>query len=630
MRSSRFSELKAALFGGFVSGTAVFALYRAALVCGWIAEKTDTFATPWPILAQHLGLELICSWFLMTAVCLCGRRGAFMYALFLALELTAAFLCRMPIGVYEYLCIGAFPAVYALAAYLVPDGKALAARGLRALLTLFILFGALQYGIYIAYILRFGGRVSTTAVSAMLGTNPEEAFSFVFDQFGIAFVLLAAALTLGATAAARLLSRGIRPRKYAAGALCFVLSAAIAYGYRSKAEGYSTLFFDLKHGVAQHRLTRKVLSSPRPDRSGEAAQLHVRKRGAGEVCLVVIGESANRQHLNCYGYDRPTTPWMSSAPLVLLKNAYSCMVHTDQALTTALSRFCNYVPEAQTDAAGELARVVDTLSLPEVLRAAGVKTYWYSSQDRIGIYGNFVTTQLAMNTDEQYFTRDEATVPSGAVMQFTSIMHLDGELLPHLRRLLDQADTSANHVIFLHLIGSHWRYSKDTPADWPYLPRAEWVDSLRPELRERVETYDRSISYTDWMLSQFAAEIERSKFAVGSMFYFSDHSEDVLGEKGHNYDALSAPMTMIPAAFWCTKGYEQRWPETVATLRANSGRVFTNDLAFELICGINHVTFDGLDERFQLTSPAYSVTPENARFWQGRMLKDIVPGLSEE
>ena len=235
-----------------------------------------------------------------------------------------------------------------------------------------------------------------------------------------------------------------------------------------------------------------------------------------------------------------------------------------------------------------------------------------------------------MNTDEQYFTRDEATVPSGAVMQFTSIVHLDGELLPHLRRLLDQADTSASHVIFLHLIGSHWRYSKDTPADWPYLPRAEWVDSLRPELRERVETYDRSISYTDWMLSQFAAEIERSKFAVGSMFYFSDHSEDVLGGKGHNYDALSAPMTMIPAAFWCTKGYEQRWPETVATLRANSSRVFTNDLAFELICGINHVTFDGLDERFQLTSPAYSVTPENARFWQGRMLKDIVPGLSEE
>ena len=114
------------------------------------------------------------------------------------------------------------------------------------------------------------------------------------------------------------------------------------------------------------------------------------------------------------------------------------------------------------------------------------------------------------------------------------------------------------------------------------------------------------------------------------MIYFSDHAEDVLSENGHNFDALSAPMTTIPAVFWCSTGYEERWPETVAALRANSNKVFTNDLAFELICGINHITFNGLNERYQLTSSKYCVTPETARFWQGRLLKDIVPGLSEE
>ncbi|MBR5980625.1 MAG: hypothetical protein IK035_01330, partial [Firmicutes bacterium] len=82
-------------------------------------------------------------------------------------------------------------------------------------------------------------------------------------------------------------------------------------------------------------------------------------------------------------------------------------------------------------------------------------------------------------------------------------------------------------------------------------------------------------------------------------------------------------------AFWCTRGYAERWPDTVAALRANRDRVFTNDLVFELICGVSHITFDGLDERYQLTSPQYCVTPETARFWQGRPLKEIVPDLGE-
>ena len=629
MASSDFSGVKSRLIRGILSGTAVFLLYRLAIFCGWIADKLDTFATPWPVLAPHLGLELVCSWFLMTVVFFLGRRYAVLYALFLALELTTAFLCRMPVGVYDYLCLGAFPAVWSLAAYLAPEGHSFGARFLRVLLTLFVFCGALQYGIYIAYILRFGGRISTTAIAAVLGTNLEEAYSFLFDQFGIGFVALAAALTLGTAFAAQLIPSGGR-RKYVLGWLFFALAAAIAFGYRSKAEGYSTLIFDIKHGIAHHRLARQVLSNPRRDRSGEADGLHVKKSGNGEVCLVVIGESANRIHLNCFGYDRPTTPWMSAAPVTLFDNAYSCMVHTDPALTTALSRFNNYLPEARTDAADGLTRAVDSLSLPEVLRAAGIKTYWYSSQDRIGIYGNFVTTQLAMNTDEQYFTRDEATVPSGAVLQFTSILHLDGELIPHLVRALDRADGDGNAVIFLHLIGSHWRYIKDAPADWPYLPRTQWVDELDPVIRERVETYDRSVHYTDWVLGRFAEALQQSKFAVSSMFYFSDHSEDVLGGNGHNYDSITAPMTMIPAAFWCSKGYEERWPETVEALRANRHKVFTNDLAFELICGINHVTFDGLDERYQLTSPSYCITPETARFWQGRPLGEIVPDLGEQ
>ena len=624
MRVFKTSSLTSALKRSLFAGTAVFVLYRLMIACSLLIDSRDTFATPLYWLTAHWCVELGWALFLAAAAAYLGWRYAVVYMTFLGLELSIVFLSQMPVGVYEFLCIGGFPAVYALTAFLLPSGPLHGARCVYWLLVPLVLLFTLQYGIYIAYILRFGGRPSPMAVMAALGTNIEEARSFLSDQFGVTFIALAASVTVGALALAVGLSRSDTQKKRLPILLLIIAAASITFGLRSKADCYSTLFFDLRHGVRNYRLTRKTLSHLHRDRSAQAAALNAVKHGTGEICLVVIGESANRLHHACNGYSRPTTPWLSSNGALILKNAFACMVHTDPALTMALSRLNTYDPRALTGKEELLSSVMESLSLPEILRAADVKTFWFSSQNRVGVYDNFVTAQLAMNTNKQIFTRDEN------VQSAFGSVRLDGDLLPHLRKAIESLAPADNAVIFLHLIGSHWRYGNDTPSDWPYLPHSTWVDELHAELREKVELYDRSISYTDWMLSQFAAEIERSKFAVGSMFYFSDHSEDVLGEKGHNYDALSAPMTMIPAAFWCTKGYEQRWPETVATLRANSGRVFTNDLAFELICGINHVTFDGLDERFQLTSPAYSVTPENARFWQGRMLKDIVPGLSEE
>ncbi|MBQ8090714.1 MAG: sulfatase-like hydrolase/transferase, partial [Pyramidobacter sp.] len=400
-------------------GLGVFLLYRLALSCGWIVEKTDTFATPWPVVLQHLGLELACSCFFSWVIFCCGARYAALYALFFTLELTVAYLCRMPVGVYEFVCLGSFPAVYALAAYLLPVSRRPGSRLLRASLMLFVLFGVVQYGIYIAYILRFGGRVSPAAIVAALGTNPEEAQSFLVDQFGLKYVFIAAAV-IGAAALAAFC--GSPARKNAAGWLFLALASCLAFGYRSKAECYSTLLFDVKHGIAQHRLARETLASIHRE-VGDLDGLHVTKRGRGEVCLVVIGESANRLHLNCFGYDRPTTPWMSSAPVLLFKNAYACMVHTDPALTMALGRLNNYAPEVRAENASPLALAVNSPSLPEVLRAAGVKTFWLSSQDQFGAYGNFVTACLALNTDRQIFTREDMTVPSGAIMQFKSILH---------------------------------------------------------------------------------------------------------------------------------------------------------------------------------------------------------------
>ncbi len=608
------AKVKSALARGAAAGILVFAAYRLATA----GAPLDVGSR-----AACMAAEALSACFLAFVNFYLGFRFALIYSLFLALELAAALLCRMRVGVCEFICLGAFPAVAALAAWAAPRRGA----GLRRLPSLLCaaltLCASLQYGIYIAYILRYGGRPSTMGMTMVLVTNFEEAWNFLFDQFGAAYVLLAAIIAFGSAWAALRLSRAGGVKRGAAVWPLLALAAVLAFGAASKSESYSMLALDIKHAVRQSRFAREAALGHRK-RPGDAASLRPVSRGGASVCVVVIGESANRAHHAVFGYDRPTTPWLSSAPVILFKNAYSCMVQTGPAVTMALSRFNNYDPRARTGSDELLTRVMASLSLPELLRAAGVKTIWLSNQHSAGAFDSPGAASVAMNADRRHFLTDDPAGPDGGGV------HADGELVPLLREALEELPPDADAVVFLHLRGSHWRYSDHAPADWPYLPRAGRLDALEEDLRKNVEDYDRSVSYTDWVLGQVVQTLQKSKFPVSSMLYFADHSEDVLTGRAHNYDALTPAMTTIPAAFWCSEDYRKRWPETVARLSANKDRVFTNDLAFELICGIVHVTFDGLDERFQLTSPRYAVTPGTARFWQGRLLKEIVPELAEQ
>ena len=528
-----------------------------------------------------------------------------------------ALLCKMSWYRYECICLVCFPAVYATSAFLFRCRYQRGAWLIKLSAGAVLLLAALQYGIYISYILRFGGRPSASAVMTVLGTHTAEVQGFLLDQFGLRYMVLAVGIAIMSWAVPCFISERIvssRRRKYAA--FLLVLSLGLALAYRYKAESYSNLFFDFRSGVRQYRLAVKSMSLRRADRSHEAGTLHTVKRGTGEVCLVVVGESANRTHMACYGYDRPTTPWLSDdSRAICLERSYSCMTHTEPAVTMALSRLNNYAP-GLNERTAMMPMIADSLSLIDFLRSVGVKTYWLSGQERIGNYNNFLTGKLAVCADKMKFLCDEPIVSGSG--------HFDGELAGYLQEILQQASLQENLVIFLHLQGSHWVYLHNVPTDWPWLQEKA---GIAEELHDVWNAYDRTIFYTDSVLRAFIQELEKCKFTVSSMIYFSDHGEKVPG--GHNFDNFVPDMAKIPVVFWGSNGYQRRYPETVAKISMNRKNIFTRDLMFEFILVVNHVTFDGLEYKRQFTSPLYHIDADNARFWQGRMLKDMIPDLRE-
>lgn len=422
---------RAPLIGGWVLSSVLSVLFVAFFRLNWLPENSFYSGLTLRSVVQYHVVLFFLTWG-MSAFCFyLGRSFVVIYALFLALETTVALLCNMSWEGYECICLACFPAVYAVSAFLFRCRYRRGAWLVKLSAGAVLLLAALQYGIYISYILRFGGRPSASAVMAVLGTHPAEARGFLLDQFGLKYVALAVGIAITSWAVPCFISEravSLRRRKYAA--FLLVLSLGLALAYRHKAESYGNLFFDFRSGVRQYRLAVKSMSLRRADRSHEAAALHTVKRGTGEVCLVVVGESANRTHMACYGYDRPTTPWLSGeSRAICLERGYSCMTHTEPAVTMALSRLSNYEP-GLNERAAMMPMIADSLSLIDFLRSAGVKTYWLSGQQRIGNYNNFLTGKLAVCADKMKFLCDEPIVSGSG--------HFDGELTGYLREILQQ------------------------------------------------------------------------------------------------------------------------------------------------------------------------------------------------
>ena len=72
------------------------------------------------------------------------------------------------------------------------------------------------------------------------------------------------------------------------------------------------------------------------------------------VYVLIIGESQNRLHMNAYGYERNTTPWLTAQSentnFLFFSHAFSCHTHTVPVLTYALTAKNQYNEQKLEDA----------------------------------------------------------------------------------------------------------------------------------------------------------------------------------------------------------------------------------------------------------------------------------------
>lgn len=310
--------------------------------------------------------------------------------------------------------------------------------------------------------------------------------------------------------------------------------------------------------------------------------------------IIVIGESENRDHMGAYGYFRNTTPWLSKESaddadnIVLLTNTYAPYCHTIPSIMKTLTEANQYNKYKQNQA----------ISIIDIANKAGFNTYWISEQ-----HGAMIDTPLSMIINE---SRKVKYVEEG------------GHIIKTVQNLMKDIDRSKNNLIVIHLMGSHADYNQRLKYE-KFRYKDKEQSSIGNLADDKAFTdnilnpYDSTIRQTDYILQNLHnATIEKYDF-VDSFVYFSDHGEDVFGQKFHNSANFSYPMVRIPLFMTFSDRFKNNVMKSdYDTLKSRESFVFTNDLLFNTLLDIYQIKSSHFEKGYSLLKQNYKINENNA------------------
>lgn len=455
-------------------------------------------------------------------------------------------------------------------------------------------------------VVMYGFGISRKMLTILFETNSEEVAEFL-SGFGVSICNLlfswrfVALLLCVAFVSALVLA--FPERVFFLGVAFISLFGIIFYVYvlfsnssgRTDYVSYARAYRAVSGVVRNMRRVRQLHSVPRvlPD----SCSLHS-DHLVGRI-VVVIGESASRDHLSLYGYPLPTTPRLDkrSSRLFLFGNAVASSTSTAENIPRLLS--------FMTDEPGE-KEWYDYPSVLQLSRMSGYHTYWLSNQERTGEWSN-LSGLLSGDADEVRYVGAEDS-------EDHMLGRFDEVLLPHFSQVLAAEDSL--QLVFLHLMGSHVRYDKRFPPSAVVItaddvlrarPRT-WLDS---RCARTVAAYDNSIRYTDGVLAEMMAVIDSVPAPV-AMIYLSDHGENVYDDR--KYNGRDPKFTEVPFFIYLNDSCRSVNPELVGEIEKAVARRFSTSELPQMIMhifGTRHALYDSVRD------PLSSSFKERIRYVDG-------------
>lgn len=238
-----------------------------------------------------------------------------------------------------------------------------------------------------------------------------------------------------------------------------------------------------------------------------------------DVVVLIIGESARRDHFSLYGYERNTNPLLSATENVTALKANSCATYTIGGVKAIL----------EPQDSDELYEI-----LPNYLYRAGADVSW-----------------KATNWGEPPLHIEK--------VQRVSSDEYDEVLLDGLAEEIGQSE-KPKVLVVLHTSTSHGPlYSRKYPPEFEiFSPVSTSVEMSTCPTEELINGYDNSIIYTDHLISGVISMMKGLTDWRSCVMFVSDHGES-LGEGNlymHGVPMKIAPKEQyeIPFIVWTSDG----------------------------------------------------------------------------
>lgn len=448
--------------------------------------------------------------------------------------------------------------------------------------------------LHIAYYALFHHPVTTNTVMVVFQTNMAEALEYLHSVnaviYIVFFVICSAFLFLchkEMTALQNIALQFIGKKdQYVAVCLLPILMyyALISLAPRTRYLSTPIAVNDYFTSVAKYKeIHGKIVGNLQVKGSYKSSKPH--------TTIMVIGESATRDYMSAFtNMSDNTTPWLASQKdIILIKNAYAGAWNTVPALERALTE-ANFYNKAEFNS---------SISIIDIAKKAGYKTYWFSKQGKVGVYDTPITL-IAETAD---YSRWDANNP------------YDESLLEDLKNI----NPNENNFVVLHLMGSHIDYNNRYPINYQ-----RWTD---PDTVGRLADYKNSLLYTDTVLKQIF-EYGKAHLNMEAMVYFSDHGTDP--NRSRDPDESRFIGLRVPLFVYLSPEYKNNNAITAANIKNNKDKFFSNDLIYNLMCGILNIKSNHYQEDESLTSSKYKLDKNTTKAGLGTKFAKDDPWLNDK
>ncbi|ODA34337.1 hypothetical protein A8L45_06325 [Veronia pacifica] len=235
--------------------------------------------------------------------------------------------------------------------------------------------------------------------------------------------------------------------------------------------------------------------------------------GLSDNIIFVMGESLSSDYMGVFGYDQPTTPWLTEQKkegLGLIKQGFSGGLFTDISVPYLFNMI------EKPNARQQIER--GTANLFRLAKLHGYQTHFLSAQMRSGLA---LTSKIGKQWVDDY--ADSSSITGDEYQPVD-----DSQLLDWLSKI----DANKKNFIVLHQNGSHEPYAIRSPLS----SKVFGTSNL-------LEEYLNSVHYTDSILKAINSRLETLP-GKWTLLFTSDHGQHVsktAGGKGNfkyssNYD----------------------------------------------------------------------------------------------